>query len=89
MSFLVLLERLTPTERAVFLLREVFEYEHREIGQIIGQTDANCRQILKRAKEHIQALRPRFKIAQSTHDALLECFLKAIGTVRCPVWLRC
>lgn len=80
MSFLVLLERLTPTERAVFLLREVFEYEHREIGQIIGQTDTSCRQILKRAKEHVQSLRPRFKIAQSTHDALLESFLNAIGT---------
>jgi RNA polymerase sigma-70 factor (ECF subfamily) len=80
MSFLVLLERLTPTERAAFLLREIFEYDYREIGQIIGQTDTNCRQILKRAKEHIQALRPRFKIAQAIHDALLECFLKAIGT---------
>ena len=80
MSFLVLLERLTPTERAVFLLREVFEYEHREIGQIIGQNEPNCRQILKRAKEHIRAMRPRFKIAKETHNALLESFLKAIST---------
>ena len=80
MAFLVLLERLTPTERAVFLLREVFEYEYSEIGSIIRQSEVNCRQILKRARQHITALRPRFEIAKSNHDALLESFLKAIGT---------
>jgi RNA polymerase sigma-70 factor (ECF subfamily) len=80
MAFLVLLERLTPTERAVFLLREVFEYEYSEIGSIIRQNEVNCRQILKRARQHITALRPRFEIAKSNHDALLESFLKAIGT---------
>ena len=80
MAFLVLLERLTPTERAVFLLREVFEYEYGEIGSIIRQSEVNCRQILKRARQHITALRPRFEIAKSNHDALLESFLKAIGT---------
>jgi RNA polymerase sigma-70 factor, ECF subfamily len=80
MAFLVLLERLTPTERAVFLLREVFEYEYGEIGSIIRQSEVNCRQILKRARQHIAALRPRFEIAKSNHDALLESFLKAIGT---------
>jgi len=80
MAFLVLLERLTPTERAVFLLRDVFEYEYGEIGSIIRQSEVNCRQILKRARQHITALRPRFEIAKSNHDALLESFLKAIGT---------
>jgi len=80
MAFLVLLERLTPTERAVFLLREVFEYEYSEIGSIIRQSEVNSRQILKRARQHITALRPRFEIAKSNHDALLESFLKAIGT---------
>jgi RNA polymerase sigma-70 factor (ECF subfamily) len=80
MAFLVLLERLTPTERAVFLLREVFEYEYGEIGSILRQSEVNCRQILKRARQHIAAVRPRFEIAKANHDALLESFLKAIGT---------
>lgn len=80
MAFLVLLERLTPIERAVFLLKEVFEYEHGEIAAIVGQSEVNCRQILKRAKEHVATLRPRFNAARSDHDALLESFLKAVGT---------
>src|SRR6266446_7823177 len=52
MAFLVLLERLTPIERAVFLLREVFEYEYSEISAVLGQGEANCRQILRRARQH-------------------------------------
>ena len=51
MAFLVLLERLTPVERAVFLLREVFEYEYSEVAKIIGQSETNCRQILRRARQ--------------------------------------
>lgn len=80
MAFLVLLERLTPIERAIFLLKEVFEYEHGEIASIVGQSEVNCRQILKRAKQHVATLRPRFKAARPDHGALLESFLKAIGT---------
>ncbi|MGA3050243.1 MAG: sigma-70 family RNA polymerase sigma factor, partial [Terracidiphilus sp.] len=53
MAFLVLLERLTPIERAVFLLREVFEYEYSEIASVLDQTDVNCRQILRRARQHV------------------------------------
>src|ERR1700747_2229255 len=52
MAFLVLLERLTPLERAVFLLREVFDYEYSEIARTLGQNEANCRQILRRARQH-------------------------------------
>jgi RNA polymerase sigma-70 factor (ECF subfamily) len=48
MAFLVMLERLTAVERAVFLLREVFDYEYSEIGNIVGESEANCRQILHR-----------------------------------------
>ncbi|QEE31200.1 RNA polymerase sigma-70 factor [Terriglobus albidus] len=80
MAFLVLLERLTPIERAVFLLKEVFEYEHGEIAAIVGQSEVNCRQILKRAKQHVATLRPRFAAARPDHGALLESFLKAVGT---------
>jgi RNA polymerase sigma-70 factor, ECF subfamily len=80
MAFLVMLERLTPVERAVFLLREVFEYEYSEIANVLGQSEANCRQILSRARQHVAAMRPRFKTSQRKKTDLLERFLKATGS---------
>ena len=80
MAFLVLLERLTPVERAVFLLREVFEYEYVEIASILGQTEANCRQILRRARQHVSALRPRFATSAHQQNDLFERFLGAVRT---------
>jgi RNA polymerase sigma-70 factor, ECF subfamily len=77
MAFLVMLERLTAIERAVFLLREVFDYEYSEIGAVLGQSEANCRQILSRAKQHVSAIRPRFKTSSQKNSDLLERFLKA------------
>jgi RNA polymerase sigma-70 factor (ECF subfamily) len=77
-AFLVLLERLSPTERAVFLLREVFDYEYSEIAAALGQSEANCRQILRRAKEHVRAERPRFKATAEEHDVLLGRFQEAV-----------
>src|SRR5258708_520464 len=76
-AFLVLLERLSPTERAVFLLREVFDYEYSEIAAALGQSEANCRQILRRARQHVRAERPRFKPTAEEHDVLLERFQQA------------
>lgn len=80
MAFLVLLERLTPVERAVFLLREVFDYEYTEIAAIVRQTETNCRQILRRAKQHVAAMRPRFEVAKQNKSELLDRFLEAVGT---------
>src|SRR5260370_11230757 len=80
MAFLVLLERLTPIERAVFLLREVFEYEYSEIGAVLGQSEVNCRQILRRARQHVSAMRPRFEASTQKQNDLLQRFLEAIGT---------
>jgi RNA polymerase sigma-70 factor (ECF subfamily) len=80
MAFLVLLERLTPIERAVFLLREVFEYEYSEIAEVLGQSDVNCRQILRRARQHVGAMRPRFEVSKRKQDDLLQRFLEAVGT---------
>jgi RNA polymerase sigma-70 factor, ECF subfamily len=80
MAFLVMLERLTPVERAVFLLREVFEYEYSEIADVLGQGEANCRQILSRARQHVSAMRPRFKTSQRQKSDLLERFLKATSS---------
>ncbi len=77
MAFLVLLEQLTPVERAVFLLREVFEYEYSEIAEIVGKEEATCRQLLSRARKHISDHRPRFKPSRQAHKRLLESFLRA------------
>ena len=74
MAFLVLLERLTPMERAVFLLRETFDYEYAEVARILGLSEANCRQILRRARQHIAEMRPRFDASLSEHESLLEAF---------------
>lgn len=78
MAFLVLLEQLTPQERAVFLLREVFEYDYAEIAAVIDKSEVTCRQLLSRAKKHIADNRPRFKSSPEEHAAMLARFLKAI-----------
>jgi RNA polymerase sigma-70 factor, ECF subfamily len=75
-AFLMLLERLTPMERAVFLLREVFDYEYPEVATALGQSEVNCRQILKRAKQHIEEGRPRFNVSPAQQERLLQQFLE-------------
>jgi RNA polymerase sigma-70 factor, ECF subfamily len=77
MAFLVLLEQLTPLERAVFLLREVFEYEYGEIAEIVDKDEAACRQLFSRAKKHIAEHRPRFKPTPEQHRKVLERFVQA------------
>jgi RNA polymerase sigma-70 factor, ECF subfamily len=77
MAFLVLLERLTPVERAVFLLREVFEYEYDDISAVVGQSAVNCRQIMKRAHKHVDVMRPRFQVPERKKKDLLDRFLEA------------
>jgi RNA polymerase sigma-70 factor, ECF subfamily len=77
MAFLVLLESLTPTERAVFLLREVFDYDYGEISHLVGKSEANCRQIARRARGYIAAQRPRFERSPEQEERLTERFLEA------------
>ena len=77
MAFLVLLERLNPVERAVFLLREVFEYEYGEISAAVGRSEANCRQILRRAKEHVRVARLCFMTSARKQSELLARFVQA------------
>jgi len=77
MAVLVLLERLTPMERAVFLLREVFDYEYAEIAQTLGQNETNCRQILRRARQHVAEVRPRFDASLQQREQLLHQFVTA------------
>lgn len=59
-AFLRLLERLSPTERAVFLLRNVFDYEYSEIAEVVEKSEAACRQLYRRARQHLADERPRF-----------------------------
>ena len=77
LALLVLLERLTPVERAAYLLREVFGYEYAEIAPIIERTEVNSRQLVTRARKHLEASRPRFDADEAAREALLERFLAA------------
>jgi len=80
MALLLLLERLTPTERAVFLLHEVFDYTHVEIAAALNLSEANCRQLLRRAQQHVRLARPRFKAPSRAHTELMERFSQAAGS---------
>ena len=79
-AFLCLLERLSPTERAVFLLHRVFELGHAEIAEALGMSHAAVRQVHHRAQEHIAAERPRFAPSKEDHAALLARFAAACGS---------
>lgn len=78
MAFLVLLERLTPAERAVFLLREVFDYDYAEIAAILEKSEAACRQLFSRARRYVAEHRPRFERSAEAHERLVESFLQAV-----------
>jgi RNA polymerase sigma-70 factor (ECF subfamily) len=77
MAFLVLLESLTPTERAVFLLHEVFGYDYKEIAGITGKSETNCRQILARARHHVDDGKPRFDASREQRDQVARRFFEA------------
>ncbi|NUU24259.1 MAG: RNA polymerase sigma-70 factor [Streptomycetaceae bacterium] len=77
MAVLVVLETLTPTERAVFMLREVFGYSHAEIAEAIGKSEASVRQHAHRAREHVQARRPRFAADAGEQREIADKFREA------------
>src|SRR5215213_6470743 len=77
LAVLTLLERLTPVERAAYLLRDVFGYEYAEIAPIIERTEGNTRQLVTRARKHLEAACPRFDADEAACYALLERFLAA------------
>lgn len=77
MAFLVLLESLNPVERAVFLLREVFDFDYEEISRIVEKSEANCRQIAHRARQSVAAPRPRFERSPEQEERLTRRFLEA------------
>lgn len=80
MAFLVLLEQLTPPERAVFLLHEVFGYEYSEIAAILDKSETACRQIFSRARKHIHEHRPRFTPTPAAQEQMLTRFIEAVNS---------
>jgi RNA polymerase sigma-70 factor (ECF subfamily) len=78
MAFLLVLERLSPVERAVFLLHDVFGYGYDEISTIVGKTVANCRQLALRARRHVQSDKPRFDASPQARDELADRFFAAV-----------
>jgi len=89
MAFLVLLESLNPVERAVFLLREVFDYDYAEISSIVGKSEANCRQIARGARQAVAARRPRFESSESQQERMTRLFVEACAGGTCRVCSRC
>ncbi len=77
MAFLVLLESLSPAERAVFLLREIFDYSYEEIAQIVNKSEVNCRQIFGRSRQHLDDHQPRYEASTEQGEVLLDSFLAA------------
>ncbi len=80
LAFLVLLERLSPEQRAVFLLREVFDYGYDAIAEIVGKSEAACRQLAVRARRQVEQDRPRFEASGQEHNDLARMFMTAAQT---------
>ncbi|MFB4318378.1 RNA polymerase sigma-70 factor [Actinomadura sp. 21ATH] len=80
MAMLLVMETLTPTERAVFVLREVFDLDYNEIAEAVGKTPVTVRQIAHRARNHVAARRPRTAVAQAENRAALLAFQRAVDT---------
>jgi len=76
-AFLVLLERLSPLERAAFLLREIFDHPYADVARILETSEAACRQLVARARTHVDENKPRFTATESKKNELLHAFLTA------------
>src|SRR5256885_16706883 len=77
LAMLVLLERLSPEQRAVLLLHDVFGYDNAEIAEIIGKSRDNVRQLATRARRHVEQRRPRFTTTRAQRDELTRRFFRA------------
>jgi RNA polymerase sigma-70 factor (ECF subfamily) len=88
LAFLLLLEQLQPVERAVFLLREVFEYDYAEIATFLGKSEVACRQWFSRAKKHLADHRPRFQTSPDTQRQMLTGFLQAAQAGEMPALMN-
>lgn len=79
MAFLLMLDRLTPAERAAFLLHDVFDYDYAELGNILDRSEAACRQLTSRARRHVSENRPRFEPSPRRRDELADRFFAALA----------
>src|SRR5215203_5026537 len=77
LAFLVLLERLSPEQRAAFLLREVFDEPYDRIAEIVGTSEQNARQLATRARRHVEERRPRFEASRERREELATRFFAA------------
>ncbi|MGH4024263.1 MAG: RNA polymerase sigma factor SigJ [Pseudonocardiaceae bacterium] len=80
MAMLVVLQTLSPLERAAFVLREAFGFGYGEVAAVLGRSEPAVRQLVHRAREHVQARRPRFEPDQHQRRSATECFLQAAGS---------
>lgn len=80
MALLMMLERLSPDERAAFLLYEVFETDYPDVARILGKTEAACRQLVHRAKERVKAGKPRFTPSRAEQEKVMEGFKRAVAS---------
>lgn len=87
-AFMVLLETLSPKERAVFLLHDVFRYDFAAVGEIVGESEAYCRQLAKRARTRMSDRRPRFPADPSHRDRLTSLFARAVSEGNMPALLE-
>jgi RNA polymerase sigma factor (sigma-70 family) len=79
LALMVVLESLTPAERAVFVLADVFGYAHTEIAELLGRSPASVRQLAHRARSHVHARRPRFAVDPAVHRQVTERFMAAVS----------
>jgi RNA polymerase sigma-70 factor (ECF subfamily) len=87
-AFLVVLERLAPEERAAFLLHEVFDSGYDEIAQVLGKSEAACRQLVSRARKRVREERPRVKVSEAARATLLDRFVTAVMTQDKPALMN-
>jgi DNA-directed RNA polymerase specialized sigma24 family protein len=88
-AMLSVLETLGPAERAVFVLREVFETPYHEIAEAVGKTTAAVRQIARRAREHVAARRPRMQVDRALQQAAAESSWPPSPPATCRNWWKC
>lgn len=79
-AFLAVLERLAPEARAAFVLREAFDVDYAEIADVLGKSEAACRQIVHRARHQLRDAQPRFAVSEQTHRHLMQRFADAMSS---------
>ena len=78
MALLMALERLSPAERAAFLLHDVFDASYGEVADALGRSEAACRQLTSRARAHVQSTRPRYRPSEDEHERVVRAFGAAV-----------